>query len=80
MPSDRFSDDHRFEKPNDKRALDLMDRAARAVMDSLPDVVMAFGESDEYRCDIAHHHLIPCANPFSFLIQRTAQLYSRRSR
>jgi tRNA(His) guanylyltransferase len=40
---------HDFEKPNDKPALDLMDRAARAVMDELPDVVMAFGESDEYR-------------------------------
>jgi tRNA(His) guanylyltransferase len=45
----RFSDVHEFEKPNDKPALDLMDRAARAVMDELPDVVMAFGESDEYR-------------------------------
>jgi tRNA(His) guanylyltransferase len=40
---------HNFVKPHDKRGLDLMDRAAKAVMDELPDVVLAFGESDEYR-------------------------------
>lgn len=45
----RFSDNHRFTKPNDERALVLMDRAARSVMEQMPDVVMAFGESDEYR-------------------------------
>jgi tRNA(His) guanylyltransferase len=45
----RFSDAHSFVKPNDVRALDLMDRAARAVMDEYSDVVMGFGESDEYR-------------------------------
>lgn len=45
----RFSDAHDFEKPNDVRALDLMNRAAKAVMEEFPDIVLAFGESDEYR-------------------------------
>ncbi|VDB89788.1 unnamed protein product [Peniophora sp. CBMAI 1063] len=58
----RFSDVHKFAKPNDVRALELMDRAARAVMDEYKDVVLAFGESDE----------------FSFLLRRSAQLYNRR--
>lgn len=45
----RLSDLHEFVKPNDIRALRLMDRAARSVMDEYEDVVLAFGESDEYR-------------------------------
>jgi tRNA(His) guanylyltransferase len=46
---DRFSDTHAFEKPNDIRALELMDKAAMTVMAEYKDVVLAFGESDEYR-------------------------------
>lgn len=49
MADVRFSDAHDFEKPNDVRALDLMNRAAKAVMEEFPDIVLAFGESDEYR-------------------------------
>jgi len=45
----RFSVDHGFEKPNDERALRLMDAAARHVMKTYPEVAMAFGESDEFR-------------------------------
>lgn len=45
----RFSATHEFAKPNDKRALDLMDRAAKHVMTEMADVTVAFGESDEYR-------------------------------
>ncbi|KAL7415944.1 tRNAHis guanylyltransferase-domain-containing protein [Mrakia frigida] len=58
----KFSDLHEFKKPNDLRALELMDRAAKTVMDEYPDVVLGFGESDEY----------------SFLIRRAGTLYSRR--
>ncbi|KAK1923225.1 putative tRNA guanylyltransferase [Papiliotrema laurentii] len=58
----KFSDTHQFDKPNDVRALNLMDHAARSVMEELGDVVLAFGESDEY----------------SFLIRRSSQLYNRR--
>ena len=39
---------YEFEKPNDKRALDLMNSAATEVVRSLMDVVVAYGQSDEY--------------------------------
>ncbi|KAJ7651085.1 Thg1 C terminal domain-containing protein [Roridomyces roridus] len=58
----RFSDEHNFAKPNDIRALQLMDRAAEDLMDQYPDITLAFGESDE----------------FSFLIRKSASLYNRR--
>ncbi|WVQ85817.1 hypothetical protein IAT38_007985 [Cryptococcus sp. DSM 104549] len=58
----KFSDAHTFEKPNDRRALDLMDTAAKTVFQEYKDVVMAFGESDEY----------------SFLLRRATTLYNRR--
>jgi len=45
----RFSDVHKFAKPNDVRALGLMDQAARDTMELYPDIILAFGESDEYR-------------------------------
>jgi len=45
----RFSSKYNFEKPNDRRALDLMNAAAKAVMTELPDIVIAYGISDEYR-------------------------------
>ncbi|KAG5342368.1 hypothetical protein C0989_002841 [Termitomyces sp. Mn162] len=44
----RFSDKHDFTKPNDVRALQLMDHAARDVMEEYPDILLAFGESDEF--------------------------------
>lgn len=44
-----FSDQHDFSKPNDVRALRLMDRAATHLMEEFPDIVLGFGESDEYR-------------------------------
>ncbi|CEH18941.1 trnahis guanylyltransferase [Ceraceosorus bombacis] len=45
----KFSAKHQFHKPNDARALELMNHAARKVMEQLrPEVVLAFGESDEY--------------------------------
>jgi len=52
----RFSDEHGFVKPNDERALKLMDHAAQDVMVEYKDIVLAFGESDEFRFD-----------PFTFL-------------
>jgi tRNA(His) guanylyltransferase len=40
---------YQFEKPNDRRALDLMNSAAKAVVTELPDITIAYGVSDEYR-------------------------------
>ncbi|KAH7086627.1 tRNAHis guanylyltransferase-domain-containing protein [Paraphoma chrysanthemicola] len=39
---------YKFVKPNDRHALDLMNAAAEAVMKELPDLVLAYGNSDEY--------------------------------
>lgn len=75
----RFSDAHDFEKPNDVRALDLMNRAAKAVMDEFPDIVLAFGESDEFRSVRGDNPIEHCANS-SFLMRRTATVYGRRRR
>lgn len=59
----RFSARHGFRKPNDPRALELMNAAAARVMHALKgDALLAFGESDEY----------------SFLLGKYSQLYSRR--
>lgn len=44
-----MSDRYGFEKPNDRRALDLMDAAAVEVMRDLSDLCVAYGVSDEYR-------------------------------
>lgn len=45
----RLTTKYKFEKPNDRAALDLMNEAAKAVMRELPDLVIAYGNSDEYR-------------------------------
>ncbi|KAF4596637.1 tRNA-His guanylyltransferase [Pleurotus pulmonarius] len=58
----RFSTEHQFTKPNDVQALMLMDHAARDVMEEYKDIVLAFGESDEY----------------SFLLRKSTSLYNRR--
>lgn len=47
--SHRLSDHYAFIKPNDRRALDLMNAAAVEVMKDLPDLCIAYGVSDEYR-------------------------------
>ncbi|WYZ44229.1 hypothetical protein EsH8_VII_000665 [Colletotrichum jinshuiense] len=52
-----------FEKPNDKRALDLMNAAARVVVTELPDITVAYGVSDEY----------------SFVFHKSCMLFERRA-
>lgn len=49
LTSHRLSDHYAFVKPNDRRALDLMNAAAVEVMKDLPDLCIAYGVSDEYR-------------------------------
>lgn len=60
----KFSSIHEFEKPNDVRALNLMNEAASVTMKAFPDIILAYGNSDEY----------------SFVFQKTCHLYERRSR
>ncbi|CEI64631.1 tRNA(His) guanylyltransferase [Fusarium venenatum] len=52
-----------FEKPNDRRALDLMNTAAKAVVTELPDITIAYGVSDEY----------------SFVFHKACTLFERRA-
>jgi len=59
----KFSDLHNFVKPNDKRALDLMNHSAKKVFKEINDIVIAYGQSDEY----------------SFVLKKSTTLYSRRS-
>ncbi|KAL8189424.1 hypothetical protein R6Q57_028990 [Mikania cordata] len=45
----RFSQVNEFEKPNDERALNLMNCCATSVLEKYPDIILAYGFSDEYR-------------------------------
>jgi hypothetical protein len=61
----RFSDEHEFTKPNDTRALALMDHAAKDIMEQYADIVLAFGESDEFRSSFdSCHQILPLLNSF----------------
>jgi len=44
----KFSEKHNFEKPNDFRSIELMSMSAKAVMTMYPDIVLSYGQSDEY--------------------------------
>ncbi|KAJ2865213.1 tRNA-histidine guanylyltransferase 1-like, partial [Coemansia asiatica] len=44
----KFTSKHEFTKPNDVRALNLMNRAAKIVVESMVEIVLAYGQSDEY--------------------------------
>ncbi|CAG7824417.1 unnamed protein product, partial [Allacma fusca] len=39
---------HEWKRPNDERGLKLMTRAAKSVMLEFRDIIMAYGQSDEY--------------------------------
>ncbi|CAN6332274.1 unnamed protein product [Urochloa humidicola] len=58
----RFSKIHAFEKPNDKNALKLMDACATSMLEKFPDIVFAYGVSDEY----------------SFVFREETEFYNRR--
>lgn len=60
----RFSEQHNFTKPNDDRALGLMARSARSIMEDLEDIIIAYGQSDE----------------FSFVFKRSTNWFKRRAR
>ncbi|XP_041846078.1 probable tRNA(His) guanylyltransferase isoform X2 [Melanotaenia boesemani] len=59
----KFAEQHKFTKPNDNRALGLMSRSARSVMEELEDIIIAYGQSDE----------------FSFVFKRTSTWFKRRA-
>ncbi|AFZ80354.1 hypothetical protein BEWA_032070 [Theileria equi strain WA] len=57
-----FSDRHNFRKPNEPRALSLINAAACHVMSKFGDILLAYGHSDEY----------------SFLLKKNSRMYNRR--
>ncbi|CAH6786484.1 probable tRNA(His) guanylyltransferase [Phodopus roborovskii] len=59
----RFAEKHSFAKPNDSRALQLMTKCAQTVMEELEDIVLAYGQSDEY----------------SFVFRRKSNWFKRRA-
>ncbi|KAJ8466925.1 hypothetical protein OPV22_029477 [Ensete ventricosum] len=59
----QFSAEHAFEKPNDENALNLMNSCAASMLEQFPDIVFAYGVSDEY----------------SFIWKETTQFYQRRA-
>lgn len=63
LPFHRLSAHYNFTKPNDVRALNLMNAAARQVLLSLPDIIIGYGVSDEY----------------SFVLHKSTQLFERRA-
>ncbi|CAM0880632.1 unnamed protein product [Alopecurus aequalis] len=58
----RFSKMHAFEKPNDENALRLMNTCATSLLEKFPDIVFAYGVSDEY----------------SFVFREDTEFYQRR--
>jgi len=60
----RFSEQHKFKKPNDEQALSLMNDCAKSVLTNFSDIVIGYGQSDEY----------------SFVFKRNTETYNRRAR
>lgn len=59
----KFSEVHNFEKPNDRRALELMNYTAYKILNQYSDILMAYGQSDEY----------------SFILKKECNMFKRRS-
>ena len=61
----RFSEEHGFQKPNDERALKLMNACGQYVMKECDgEMLLGYGQSDEY----------------SFVFKRSTHLFKRRAR
>ncbi|CAD8135838.1 unnamed protein product [Paramecium pentaurelia] len=59
----KFTKYYDFQKPNDEQGLKLMSFSACIVMETFPDIQIAYGQSDE----------------FSFVLKKDSELYCRRS-
>lgn len=57
-----FCEKYEFQKPNDIKALSLMNEAAKSVSKEFSDIIMAYGDSDEY----------------SFLLKQETQIFERK--
>lgn len=88
-----FSEKHGFEKPNDDKALNLMNACAIKVLENFSDVIFAYGFNDEYRYDafLTIRQLCPFSSPLnslmmsyndlcSFVLKKETTFYQRRAR
>lgn len=53
-------------KPNDEKALELMNCCAMATMEMFSDVIFSYGFNDEYRCSVSW--LLCFLHPLSYLL------------
>ncbi|KAG5611842.1 hypothetical protein H5410_023123 [Solanum commersonii] len=87
-----FSEKHGFEKPNDDKALNLMNACAIKVLENFSDVIFAYGFTDEYRYDafLTIRQLCPFSSPLksltmwyndlcSFVLKKETTFYQRRA-
>ena len=79
----RLSTKYNFKKPNDRRALDLMNAVAMEIMNEFPAIILGYGMSDEYRCHIQIRRrilVIMTANmpTCSFVFDRSCTIFERR--
>lgn len=58
----KISDFYNFDKPNDVSALEIINSCALKMFDLFPDIILAYGDSDEY----------------SFLLKKSCNLFDRR--
>lgn len=58
----KFSEHYKFSKPNDEKALNVMNQAALSMVKQFPDIQLAYGDSDEYL----------------FLLRKSCDLFERR--
>lgn len=58
----KFTQQHSYERPNDLRGIGLMNLCAKFVIEQFPDILLAYGQSDEY----------------SFVFKKSTTLYNRR--
>ena len=59
----KFTDSHHYVKPNDERGINLMTFSAQKVMADFHEIVLAYGQSDEY----------------SFVFHKNCKVYNRRA-
>jgi len=58
----KFTEANEYQKPNDVNGIHLMNECAKHILSEFGDVVLAYGESDEY----------------SFVLRKSCELYGRR--
>ena len=57
-----------------------MNEAAKAVMKELPDLVLAYGNSDEYRYADTQRISLHITDQSSFVFHKDCMLFERRAR